>query len=267
MFGTFAITALLASTLVGTAYADVTPDVPGPGVVYKVGGTCHTEWIGDTASPTAWKNMAIELMTGDNFNMVHLTTVATGLDGTKDGKFDHPCPDVNPYSAIYFYQYSAPGASAKQWTTRFAIASASGQTTPPSQATQPNTGAAIPWGTGQLVDASSATPPPDFDGGSSVAPTTTPPAGNNASSSSADAPAVTPAPGPVTTATSTPGSSKMVTVTTSNVPTGNPQPGAGSANTTSSGSGSDNGAMDLDVKLWKSVVALGTSAMVFALLL
>lgn len=269
MFGTFAITALLASTLAGTAYADVTPDVPGPGVVYKVGGNCHTEWIGDTASPTAWENMAIELMTGDNFNMIHLTTVATGLDGTKDGKFDHPCPNVNPNSAVYFYQYSAPGATTKQWTTRFAIASASGQTTPPTQATQPGTNAPIPWGTGQLVDASSATPPPDFSntGGSSAAPSSTPPAGNNVSSSTTSgAPVVTPAPGPGPTTTIS-SSSRLVTVTTSNVPTGSPLPGAGSTNTTGSGSANDNGAMGLDVKLWKSVFALGTSAMAFALLL
>ena len=74
MFASFALTAILASASLLRVRADVTPSDPGPGVVYKVGGKCHIGWIGDKDSPTAWKNMAIQLMTGDNFNMIHLTS-------------------------------------------------------------------------------------------------------------------------------------------------------------------------------------------------
>ncbi|KAF8075242.1 hypothetical protein FPV67DRAFT_1777928 [Lyophyllum atratum] len=160
MFGTFTLTALLASASLLVVRADVGPTVPGPGTIYKEGKKCHIEWTGDAGSKTAWKNMAIELMTGDNFNMKHLTTVATGLDGTVAGTFDHPCPAVNPNSAIYFYQFSAPGATTKQWATRFAIASPSGATTPPPNALQPTTNAPIPWGVGALADPSKAVPAP-----------------------------------------------------------------------------------------------------------
>lgn len=74
MFGKFALTAFLASALV--ARADVVPSVPGPGVVYNSGATCHIEWDGDKDSNTLWKNMSIELMTGSNFEMVHLTSAS-----------------------------------------------------------------------------------------------------------------------------------------------------------------------------------------------
>jgi hypothetical protein len=75
MFGTFALTALLASASALVARADVVPSVPGPGVVYNSGATCRIEWDGDKDSNTVWKNMSIELMTGSNFGMVHLTSM------------------------------------------------------------------------------------------------------------------------------------------------------------------------------------------------
>lgn len=105
--------------------------------------------------------MTIQLMTGDNYNMVHITTVATGRDGTADGTFDWICPEVIPNSAIYFYQFRSPHTPNYQWTTRFTIASSTGQTTPPTNNTQPN-GANIPWGTGALKDPSTAVPAPVF---------------------------------------------------------------------------------------------------------
>lgn len=54
--------------------ADVTPTGPAPGDVFNQGSNCVITWSGDTNSTTNWKNMAIELMTGDNINMVHLTS-------------------------------------------------------------------------------------------------------------------------------------------------------------------------------------------------
>ena len=69
------LAALLALTSpMSMVLADVTPSEPGPGSVFKAGSTCLVTWLGDTASSTIWKNMAIELMSGDNFNMVHVTS-------------------------------------------------------------------------------------------------------------------------------------------------------------------------------------------------
>jgi len=54
------------------ALADVTPTEPGPGDVFQQGGSCTIGWSPDQTG--TWKELNIELMTGDNFNMVHLTS-------------------------------------------------------------------------------------------------------------------------------------------------------------------------------------------------
>ncbi|KAF9563589.1 hypothetical protein CPC08DRAFT_605648, partial [Agrocybe pediades] len=130
--------------------AEVSPLEPGPGDVFRVGQTCHATWGADPDSKTAWKDMVIQLMTGSNDAMVDLTIVASGQDGTVAGKAEFPCPAVYPYSAIYFYQFSSPHTEAKEWTTRFTIASASGDSSPPTNAKQPGTNEDIPWGAGTL---------------------------------------------------------------------------------------------------------------------
>ncbi|KAG6917100.1 hypothetical protein DXG01_003920 [Tephrocybe rancida] len=260
MFGTFALTAFLASTSL-LVRADVIPSVPGPGIVYKVGGTCHIEWGGDVDSTAAWKDMAIELMTGDNFNMVHLTTVATQLDGTVSGTFDHICPSVAPNAAIYFYQFSAPGATTKQWTTRFTIASASGATSAPTNPTQPGTGAAIPWGTGALTDPSTAAAAPSFaapltngtSSSTSAAVTADP-----STSSSLDT--TTPTVVPLTTSRFT----SVITSSTAKPSSTSSVNATGGVNSTK-----DNSAASLGVnsRVWQTILALSASAMAFALLL
>lgn len=68
----FSLIAILASAFV--ARADVNPSEPSPGSVYREGQTCPITWDGDLDSTTVWKNMNIELMTGDNFNMIHITS-------------------------------------------------------------------------------------------------------------------------------------------------------------------------------------------------
>jgi hypothetical protein len=160
--------------------ADPNPTQPGPVDSFKAGGQCHIAWDAD---PTAlqWKTMNIELMTGSNFGMVHLTTVTT-VDGTNPATttFDYPCPAVTPNSAIYFYQFSTPANSTKFWTTRFTLADAQGGSTPPSQPNQPGTNEPIPWGTGALVNPADAKPPPAGGGAPSGAanssvPVSTPP--------------------------------------------------------------------------------------------
>jgi hypothetical protein len=80
MFATFALT-ILFSALV--TRADVVPASPGPGDVFNTGATCRTDWNGDTSSNTVWKGMSIELMTGSNFGMIHLTSKS--------------CPTIQPF--------------------------------------------------------------------------------------------------------------------------------------------------------------------------
>lgn len=147
------------------AQADVTPSEPGPGSTFNAGATCTVSWIGDKESTTAWKNMAIQLMSGSNTDMNHITTIASDQDGTVDGRVNYPCPEVNPYATIYFYQFTAPGAPDKTWTTRFTIASSTGQSVPAVNQRQPD-GQNIPWGVGALVNPGSAVPPPASAGGS-----------------------------------------------------------------------------------------------------
>jgi hypothetical protein len=172
-----ALLALAASPLL--VRADVTPSEPGPGSSFNAGTTCRVTWEGDKDSTTAWKDMAIQLMSGSNTAMVHVTTVTTNQDGTVDGRFEYPCPEVNPYSAIYFYQFTSTHTTTKTWTTRFTIASASGATTPPANANQPGSNDPIPWGTGALADTSKAVAPPPSAGGTGA------PAGNSTTSGSA----------------------------------------------------------------------------------
>ena len=64
---------LLATVLpILSALADPVPDAPAPGDSFNEGSTCHIGWTADTSG--TWKTMNIELMTGDNFNMVQLTS-------------------------------------------------------------------------------------------------------------------------------------------------------------------------------------------------
>ncbi|KAF9259777.1 hypothetical protein L218DRAFT_820075, partial [Marasmius fiardii PR-910] len=125
----------------------VTPLSPGPGDSFNQGSMCTTTWAAD--SEGKWGDMTIELMTGNNFQMVHLKTVGTHLDGNTDGRLDFECPEVDPYSAIYFFQYSSPSSIDLTWTTRFTIADKNGNSVAPPETTQPD-GASIPWGTGKI---------------------------------------------------------------------------------------------------------------------
>jgi len=143
------------SLLVLVARAAMTPTAPGPGDVFSAGSVCSLSWEPDTTG--LWKNVTIQLMSGQNLVMLPVTTVVTGLDGT-DGSlspYNWTCPDVDPYSAIYFYQFTQDGADSPAWTTRFTIASANGTTVPPEHATPPS-GDDIPWGIGHIALSSPA---------------------------------------------------------------------------------------------------------------
>ena len=66
--------ASLALLIAGSALvrADPVPTAPGPGDVFKVGGQCSFTWTADTTG--TWKEMKVELMSGSNFQMNHITS-------------------------------------------------------------------------------------------------------------------------------------------------------------------------------------------------
>ncbi|EIW75116.1 hypothetical protein CONPUDRAFT_85438 [Coniophora puteana RWD-64-598 SS2] len=272
------LTAVLASlSIVSVVYADPNPNEPGPGDVFIQGQTCKVGWAADTTGQ--WKQMTIELKTGDNFNMVSLMSVAT-VDGTDPTKttFEYPCPTVSPHSPIYFYQFSQQGSANNYWTGRFTITDNAKDVVPPTQSTQPN-GEQIPWGTGSIVGGASS-------GSSTVSQQST--TGLTSSGSSAGAPPPTvsvssgtsaPAPssgsgtsgsgtgssgsssGSPTPATSSPAitTSNSVVVLTSTAAD------SGSSSPTASPSGNSNGAasgVSTQGFLGRIAVALGAAALV-----
>ncbi|GAA5852066.1 hypothetical protein JCM5353_003008 [Sporobolomyces roseus] len=142
---------LSSSSLISRVAADAVPTSPGPGDSFNEGSPCPIQWNLDTTG--TWTDFTIQLMTGSNFQMTPLATVASGLDGTKgEGKYEWTCPEVEPNSAIYFYQFTQTGGNTS-WTTRFTIASATGETTEPTETTMVN-GVAVGYGTGRLSGAS-----------------------------------------------------------------------------------------------------------------
>jgi hypothetical protein len=246
MFHLFALTALLSAPLF--VLADPTPLTPGPGDVFKVGGNCSTTWTGDSTANSPWKVMNIELMSGSNLQMVHITTLTpNSVDGTVSGVLNFVCPQVTPNSAIYFYQYSSPNSTDKTWTTRFTIADANGNTVPPANSQQPN-GDNIPWGVGALVNPADAVAAPVGGGGAGDA---TASASTNATSSSSSSSISVPSASPV-----------LVTSTLSSTPLST---AAASMVATASGSAAPNGALgsSVDTRVWGLVA--GIAALAFAL--
>lgn len=75
------LTSLLAA--IAAVRADPNPTVPGPGDKYNAGATCHIEWDPDTTGQ--WKVMNIQLMTGNNFAMVPLTSTCTPRERPRGG--------------------------------------------------------------------------------------------------------------------------------------------------------------------------------------
>lgn len=134
------------------ARATMIPVSPGPGDVFRSGSICPISWDTDRSGSTQpWRNATIYLMSGSNLNMSRVTVVVERLDGTNISSYNWLCPNVTPNADIYFYQFSNDGNSTgSAWTTRFTIASYSGNTTPPEMSKQPG-GAPIPWGVGHIV--------------------------------------------------------------------------------------------------------------------
>ncbi|KAI0831897.1 hypothetical protein BC628DRAFT_1415391 [Trametes gibbosa] len=265
MFPYATLVALLAGAAVVSA--DPTPSAPGPGDVFREGGQCTLAW--DVDPTGTWTEMNVELMTGDNFNMIHLTTVAK-LDGTDASKttYSYDCPQVTPNSAIYFYQFTSPSSANRTWTTRFAIGNNDGNVTPEPNATQPN-GQAIPWGAGQLVDPSTAVAAPSYlTGGTSGATTVA----GQASGVASIAPGTSAAPGtqaaPASTSASVTASAKVSPAPSTSAANGNKTSGdASTSNTTSANNNAAASALALDGQLVRAAFALGVAAFTFGVVL
>jgi len=195
MFAKFLFVAIALQALL--VVADPEPSVPGPGDSYKQGGDCSIEWATD---PTGkWTDMQIELKTGSNLAMVPLKVITT-VDATKETKFVYPCPKVSPNSAIYFYEFTSSSSTTKYWTTRFTITDENGNSTPPTEAAQPN-GDKIPWGTGSLAGDNSTTPGSSPPSGSSSLPSSSSTLSDSSSMSSSSSSRLTSTRTPVPTQT------------------------------------------------------------------
>ena len=72
MFSRLALPTFIFSSLL-LVLADPVPSSPAPGQVFNEGSTCTIGWTPDTTG--TWKTLDIELMTGDNSQMVFLTSM------------------------------------------------------------------------------------------------------------------------------------------------------------------------------------------------
>jgi len=160
--------ATLALTIAALAYgvaADPVPLEPSSTSVFNEGSNCTILWTPDTTG--VWTVMNIELMTGDNFNQVHLKTVGT-VDATDstNPRYSYPCLAVEPNAPIYFYKFSSPASSDILFTTRFTIADAQGNSVPATLTETATNGDVIRWGTGALSDPTQGDQPPVVGTGS-----------------------------------------------------------------------------------------------------
>ncbi|KAI0831898.1 hypothetical protein BC628DRAFT_565782 [Trametes gibbosa] len=228
-------------------------------------------------------------------------TAVASFDGTDASltTFSYLCPEVTPNSAIYFYQFTSPQApTAREWTTRFAIADAQGNTTPPPNAVQPDAERKpIPWGTGALKDPSKAVPEPGYllaggTGTTTASGNTTASATSGSTSASAgmsatDSAGTSSSSLAAGTTSDSPGSAESTSATTASVDTATggatvthtntvtPPPaaptsgGSGGNGTVQNGDGSGNGnnsgaALSFAARVRTGMLALGLSAVVVA---
>lgn len=122
----FARLILVSSLYTTVARADITPTAPAPNDTFLAGSDCTIQWGVDRGG--SWTNvtigtlislctlpmpslnyaalMLVDLVSGSNANTSLVTNVASGVDGTNFGltPYNWTCPEVEPYSAIYFYQ-------------------------------------------------------------------------------------------------------------------------------------------------------------------
>jgi len=161
----FAIASAVALAFVSSTLAQPGPLTP---LAAEVGQPCVITWTPDATG--TWKETNIQLMSGDNDNMVPVTTVTT-VDTTSGAPatFTWTCPDVTLYAPVFFYQFShAAEPNNLIWTTRWTIDSATGQSVAAPNAVEPD-GSPVPWGVAQLKDLTQVKPAPSYIVGQSAA--------------------------------------------------------------------------------------------------
>jgi len=230
---------------VALVHANPSPLTPAPGDVFNEGADCHIDW---TADPTGlWTTMNIELMCGDNIEMVYMNTVAT-VDGTNpnNASFTYACPSVTLNAPIYFYQFTTANSASPAWTGRFTIADASGKSTAAPNATQPD-GEAIPWGTAALVNTDNVVPQPAYGQNATAASTST-------STSSNTGPPVA-------------GLVNATTASNGSLPSSGEPSTSGANSATGDSANAAPGALAVDRHLFSAAVALAFAALTFAVAL
>lgn len=278
MFAPIFFAALTAGSAL--VLADPGPTTPSPGAVYNEGANCDVAWNADTSG--VWKTMNIELMTGSNLAMQFLKTVAT-VDGTDPNKnsYSYSCPEVDPNSAIYFYQFSSPYSDSLYWTGRFAIADKDGNTTPPSQWTVYSGNNNVTWGVGSLVGDSDPGSAPAYGESTAAAPSASSGASGPASTTAvSDSSSISGPPVDTTVIVSGPAATTtpvtIVTVTRSSaIGTGvsspvNPTADSNGADGSSDGSSptaaanaSAAAALKVNTYVFRAAIALGAAALTF----
>ncbi|GAA5828522.1 hypothetical protein JCM11251_000831 [Rhodosporidiobolus azoricus] len=146
---------LFAATIIPLTSASISALEPSsPTQTFRAHSPCSFSW--DIDHGGTWTSMDVDLMSGNNWEMVNVTRVASGVDGTDEGErsYTFECPEVDPPGPIYFYQFTMNGQDPV-WTSRFTLAAANGTVLEAANATQPD-GSPIPWGIGHLVNSSSA---------------------------------------------------------------------------------------------------------------
>ncbi|WVW83457.1 hypothetical protein I302_105478 [Kwoniella bestiolae CBS 10118] len=233
-----------------SAQAIVTPTSPDSNTVVKVGEKINALWTVDSVDN--WNDVSIQLMTGDNLQMVPLATVAEGIDGTKVSSYSFDAPDVSPYSKIYFLQFTNGGiATNATWTTRFTIAGADGSATAPEQSTV-YSGTTVEWGTGTLLSSVST------DGSSSSNSTSTGTTSSNSTSGTGAGSSVTTVSVSDTSSSTSASASENTSTFTSGTASGSGSKTVAAAAATSasaSASGSSSGAGKKEVGLGMMLLA------------
>ncbi|KAL1407443.1 hypothetical protein Q8F55_006876 [Vanrija albida] len=149
-----------ALALARVASAAITLEAPGADTNVKPGDHITASWLTDDTG--SWTAMDINFMSGSDDAPIQLTQLATGIDATDPNAttYQFTVPNVNPYSQIYFLQFTTGNGSDFVDSPRFTISSPDGTTTPPTGQATDGSGNTYNWGNGSLADSANSTSAP-----------------------------------------------------------------------------------------------------------